>query len=157
MPTGHGEDVADEGRRSPVHHADPASGATDADEFIGDPLLVGSEHRPEGGHDHVEAVVVEAKALGVGHPGGQSESVGVRHPPGGVEQVVDEVGGGHLGPAAGGGQRGGAVPGGDVEDLLTGVHIEGLAQQLAVEDAARAEPGEVASAQVLCWRSVMAR
>jgi len=118
----HAEQLADESGRRPVDEADPATGAHDADEFVGAPAVVGREHHADARRGDVEIVVVEREVLGIrGAPGDAEVSVACLAR---LEQLRGQVAGDDVGAGACRGNRDVPRPGGDVEDLLPSADVQ---------------------------------
>ena len=109
-------------------HPDRAAGTADAQQLVGDRLMVGSEHRPRrGGHD-VEFVVVERQCLRVALDPVQLDTERLRFAAAGGEALGRDVQRDHVGPGLSGADRDVPRSGADVEHALTGGDSAGVDQ-----------------------------
>ena len=100
--------------------SDRASGSAHAKELVGDPLMIGGEHRAERGGDDVERPVVERERLGVGLDPLELDPAGARFTTARLEVLRREVGGNDLGAGLGGPDRHVSRARGHVEHTLAG-------------------------------------
>ena len=121
-----------------LQEADRPAGLADADQLVGDLLVVGREHRPDRRHHDVERLVIEGQVLRVGDAeqvGGSAPAASARAFPG-LEQLRCEVAAITFGSGLRRRNRGVAGAGGDVEHALPRSDPAGLD-----EDRAERRPG----------------